>query len=426
MLVLVLGLSIACSTKHPDQWLNAWSETSGLNTPRAGSAAVIYKDWIFVLGGVDGKVFLDTVERAHISSDGSLGAWQIVATMPQARGFFDAIVIGNYIYVVGGGNGANGKNLLQSVIRAGINADGNLSDWETQQPLLIPRRCVKVFSHQDRLYALGGFGGTLLDTVEYTTIDSSGKLSSWQLLEQKMTTPRYINAVKEYDNNVYVLGGHHPSKGSGLATTETASLNQTHLTWKSAAQLKQGRYALSALHANEQLFVLGGISGLEYLSSVEVLRNGLWENTTELPYAMANFSALSNGNMIYVIGGVTRDKYLSSTFYAQVDQQGQIGIFVGEADLEHYKNMLDQTPSTPANVDLPNAGHVLDVIQSDPYTYVEVFDGNERYWLAGPVTKLQKNDEIRFSQGVFMSDFYSRSLDRRFPKILFVSQLQRL
>lgn len=424
---ILLALT-ACSRQQQQVWLPAWLEANPLTVPRAGAAAVVYKNFIYVLGGVDGRDFLSSIERATIDEAGAPGVWSLVSDMPQSRGFFDAIIVDEYLYIVGGGNGVNGKNLLRSVYRARLAEDGSIGEWQKEAELLLPRRCVKIFEHDRRLYALGGFGGTLLDSVEYAALDSDGHLAPWQMSEEAMTLPRYVNAVKKSGDRVYVIGGHHQENGTGITAVESAALNEEALQWeRSVGKLDSGRYGLSALEMNGYVFALGGLSGLEYLSSIEKYSDsdGQWRQTTGLPYAMANFSTLKYKEHIYLLGGTTRQTYLNSVNYARVNENGDIGILVNERQAESYlkekqKKANSVTPLIPSYA---HRGKVIDLVLTEQYTYVQVNENGNLYWIAGPVVKLEKGDLIGFSEGVLMSGFYSKSLRRNFDKILFVGQL---
>ncbi|MDH5216578.1 MAG: hypothetical protein OEX19_02710, partial [Gammaproteobacteria bacterium] len=79
--------------------------------------------------------------------------------------------------------------------------------------------------------------------------------------------------------------------------------------------------------------------------------------------------------------------------------------------------------STPLHPIYAHQGKVVDLILSEQYTYVQVSENGDLYWIAGPVVKLEKGNLIGFSEGVLMSGFYSKSLRRNFDKILFVGQL---
>ena len=78
-------------------------------------------------------------------------------------------------------------------------------------------------------------------------------------------------------------------------------------------------------------------------------------------------------------------------------------------------------PSAVSAASLPNKGKVVSVIDASIYTYIEVSQGDKVIWLAAPAVALKKDDNIRFSDGVEMKDFHSKTLDRTFPSIIFVN-----
>ena len=124
---------------------------------------------------------------------------------------------------MGGGNGPSGHHLLRSVERAEIRADGSLGPWHKETQLLnYPRRCAKVVAEGDYLYAIGGFGGTLFDSVERARFNADGSLGPWQLMETKLTMPRYIHAVAERGDYLYLLGGHEQQGGKGELFSESS------------------------------------------------------------------------------------------------------------------------------------------------------------------------------------------------------------
>jgi len=64
---------------------------------------------------------------------------------------------------------------------------------------------------------------------------------------------------------------------------------------------------------------------------------------------------------------------------------------------------------------------VVSAIDANEYTYVEVREGDRTRWIAGPKTALARGDTVRFDDGVVMTDFYSKLLQRTFPTVMFVS-----
>ena len=72
---------------------------------------------------------------------------------------------------------------------------------------------------------------------------------------------------------------------------------------------------------------------------------------------------------------------------------------------------------------LTQTGKVVSAIDVPTYTYVEVSQGSKTIWLAATTTPVKKGDTVRFDDGMVMTNFYSKSLKRSFPSILFVSHL---
>ncbi len=80
-------------------------------------------------------------------------------------------------------------------------------------------------------------------------------------------------------------------------------------------------------------------------------------------------------------------------------------------------------PHAGAQTMLTQTGKVLSSIDVPSYTYVEVSQGSGTIWLAANTTPVKKGDTVRFDEGMKMTNFYSKSLKRTFPSILFVSHL---
>ena len=109
--------------------------------------------------------------------------------------------------------------------------------------------------------------------------------------------------------------------------------------------------------------------------------------------------------------------------YARVNDRGDIGVYVTKQQAENYSKEKQKTSVDTSVTTYAHKGRVVDVIFTDQYTYVQVKEDGRLYWLAGPIARLGKGDQIGFSEGVLMSGFYSKSLKRKFDEILFVGQL---
>jgi hypothetical protein len=66
---------------------------------------------------------------------------------------------------------------------------------------------------------------------------------------------------------------------------------------------------------------------------------------------------------------------------------------------------------------------VVDVVQASAYTYLEVSEKGEKFWIAVNLMEAKKGDVLHFSQSMEMTDFHSRDLNRTFEKLHFVDDI---
>ena len=66
-------------------------------------------------------------------------------------------------------------------------------------------------------------------------------------------------------------------------------------------------------------------------------------------------------------------------------------------------------------------GELQETFDAGGYTYVKIQFNNQPVWAAGPVTTVKPGDKISFSGRMPMTNFHSKSLNRDFPVIYFVS-----
>ncbi len=432
---LLGSISVVVPVQAADRWVAAWRQTTAMTTARAGAAVVVVDGVVYVIGGVDGRDFLDSVEYSRLQPDGGLGPWRSGPRLNEARGFFSAVAGDGWIYAIGGGNGPHGHHLLASIERAKVLPGGGLGPWQRLSTQLAePRRCVKVVRIDDRLYALGGFDGHLLDSLEAARLREAGGLSAWRPLAERMTMPRYINAAEAIGRRIFVIGGHNPNEGTGLRAVEMAvEVGGRLRAWRALPSLAKGRYALAGATDGTHLYALGGLDGAIYSAAVEVAtvdQDGLaggWKMTTPLSSPRANAMSFVAGGRVYVLGGTNRDGYFRSVEVAEIGPGGELGI---RADAAEQRRIAEAAARRRHAVDpgrLPNAGRVQEVIQTTAYSYIAVErDDGTRLWLAAPRMAVAVGDRLRFSRGLEMDDFHSRALDRDFDAILFVERVVKV
>ncbi len=73
---------------------------------------------------------------------------------------------------------------------------------------------------------------------------------------------------------------------------------------------------------------------------------------------------------------------------------------------------------------LVNEGTVISTIPTNNYTYIEVQQGDQKIWIATQKQTVADGALIRYSQGITMKNFFSNTLKREFPSILFVQAVE--
>ncbi len=428
LLALCALAALAGCKDKSRSWQPRWRPAASLSVPRAGAAAVQVNGFVYVMGGAFRTDFLDSTEYAQIKEDGSLGPWQAGPRMHEARGYFDAVYHDGWIYVIGGGNGEAGHVLLRSVERARVLPDGKLSPWQQEaNGMVMPRRCNKTVLIDGSIYAVGGFSGDMLNTVEHTKILPGGATSEWLEEPERLTVMRYISGVKYVDGAVYVVGSHDQTTGSAIKDVEWGKIKDEagFGKWTRTSQLQIARFGLGLVAHAGRLYAFGGLTGPEFLDSVEaapiLAAGGLGEwrlQPARLSSPRAMMAVVTYRDWVYALGG----SGTNVVEYATFNEAGELGSWFTEAEL---KALQAPRPEVPVATRLPFLGSVLEVQRAPPYVYLFVDVNGNRGWVAGPAGEFRAGDKVRFGGGAMMANFFSKTLDKRFERVLFVAELQK-
>ena len=187
---------------NPDGTLGTWVETTSLSSACYEHGLATDGDTIYVFGGSFTRT--QTVEYATIASDGSVGAWQSGTALLQERTRLAAVSHEDTVYVVGGDDGS--LNRLLEVEYATIGLDQSLGAWSTTTPLTAGRMAAEAVVAGDYLFVIGG-SGTYTDTVEYAPFNDDGTIGAWSAAAAPSYQPDNFAAV-HYGSFIYVIGGY--------------------------------------------------------------------------------------------------------------------------------------------------------------------------------------------------------------------------
>lgn len=339
LIAMFIWLAGGSSTQPKiEQWQSGWQALNSFHHARRAPAAVAYGNHLYIVGGIDGNDrYVHTVEYAQIEGDGRLGPWQLGSALNEGR-FYNAVVAANgYLYTLGGGSGERGQENypLDSVERARINSDGSLGPWQMISHMNTARRGLKSAIHHNTLYAIGGYDGQFLKSIERVTLNQDGTLGSWQMEQHESIIDRYIHSAAIHDKTLYLLGGHmrDPAKASyGDVELSHVQPDQTLSSWQIEPHaLLTPRLVAESFTLNNYLYIAGGHTGSDRLTSVEVTRikadGGLdnWRYTSPLPLPRSAYAVATHQNRVYLLGGGGDELPLNSVHMATANHRGDLG-----------------------------------------------------------------------------------------------------
>src|SRR6266567_1100522 len=196
-----------------DPVLDAWTTLTSMNTTRAGAAAAVIDDGIFVIGGrqstggpCSGGPYLNTVEKYDIDTD----TWSAVAQLPSARSDLAAVAHGGKIFVFGGCNDTGVTDEVDMY-------DPQTNTWTTGLAPMPTKRASLVAGHSgNQVYAIGGTDGVSASNAnEVYDIPSD----TWSA-NAPMTTRRQEAGVNSHGGRIYVVGGATPVHGTSTDANE--------------------------------------------------------------------------------------------------------------------------------------------------------------------------------------------------------------
>lgn len=296
---------------NEDSALSAFADLdASIVMPREHSAIAAIRDSIYLIGQSAGAT---TIERAMLSPDGSASAFRIVAGIStvMARSSHTLALAGNSLYVIGGDTAPT------SIEHAVVNSDGSLGSFTTIPITLNEGRAGHVSVILGNfLYLIGGVGGvnhTRLTSVERAVLGSDGTLGTFTTVSGVVlnTARNYASAIVT-DRYLYIIGG-LDDVSIGTASVERAAIgpNGSLGAFSVVGPLSNARGAHTNTVVGNALYIVGGLKSGVQVTQVEraiINTDGSLSSFTFLPgftEDRSRHTALSTSGSLYLIGGVT-------------------------------------------------------------------------------------------------------------------------
>ncbi len=338
--------SVERAAINADGTVGAFAAASGvtLTTARFSHTSVVVGNAVYVLGGATAMgVATDTVERAVIQGDGSLGPFTPVGRLVTGRFGATSAVLGGSVYVLGGASRAGG--FLTSVERAPINADGTLGAFSTVVGVTLATARAGHTSAVlgNVLVVLGGENaGGNLNSIERATLGVGGALGAFATATGATLATARNNHVSEVVGNfVYSIGG---DGASLLASVERASFNGSGslgaIGTVTGVTLSAPRSGMGLAVIGPAVYLFGGHDRGTYLRTID--RALVSPDGTIGPFApvagtltvaRAGVASAVIGNSVYLVGGNNASGYQPSVERATIAADGTLGPFAVVAGL---------------------------------------------------------------------------------------------
>ncbi len=330
----------------------SWCSGNNLPGNRMNASVLAYNGWIYVIGGRGGAgTSSNAVYYARVNSDGSVGSWSSASSMNTARHYPHATIWNGYLYVVGGcTNYSSGcSSFLSSTEYAPIYADGSLGDWRTTSSINTAAHSSAVVTWNGNMYMLGGcISGdcNMTSRIEHTTINAAGSLhdGSWSSATNLPTVRRMHQSIA-YNGYLYVVGGNN---GSILNSVAYAPINTSGTlgSWTTSANvMNNARQDFDVVIYNGYMYVSGGqdsggeLDGVEYAAVNSDGSIGSWTPTTSLPGVRRAHALQAFNDYLYVIGGVPTTPSMV-TYRASINSDGTLGSWISTGTLPTHRSNL--------------------------------------------------------------------------------------
>ena len=365
----------------PDGTLGAWTTSTSLPSAVAYSQAIVTKNRVYLLGGVN-STYSSAVYTAPINLDGTLGAWTTSTSLPGTVGYSQAIVTKNRVYLLGGYiNSSYSSTVYTAPITGGLNDYSKLYDgtvnkfdgsnttgtitlqgdfsenyltpgagrpWEQQYmtgatqsgnltgtvnatgfPVAISG--AQALVTKNKAYILGGKSGSVnLDTIYSSTVNADGSLVGW------VDAATYVNTNVSGSGSMTILAGAKSVRvtargadGSTTSTPATITLSAT----SGSGSIPAGVSSLSVTGKGGDGSVEIGTMGsgtpwknlYNFNSTGPGDTLGAWTTSTYLPSGVYAPQAIVTKNRVYLLGGRINGAFSSTVYTAPINLDGTLG-----------------------------------------------------------------------------------------------------
>lgn len=195
--------------------------------------------------------------------------YKIIAQLPGPRQMYGSVVLGDYIYLIGGNNQGKGdspEGYTTDVERAMIKPDGTLASWGKTTPLSSSRSYINnsTIALNDVVYIGGGYDGKKdihCNNIMWTRPLPNGHLENWRESVSFPGEGVSCTCVVATPGYIHIIGGSHISGAiSSLVWSATVAADGSITGWEKGNQLPTPLWFHCAGIAGGRVWVWGGLT----------------------------------------------------------------------------------------------------------------------------------------------------------------------
>lgn len=311
---------------------------------RWGLSVPVSNSYAYIIGGCTAgnspscSTRTDTIQTFQIynNDSGAPADYSSSANLfPVDRFGASANVNNGYIYIAGGCIGdLDCNNAANTVEYAPLNPDGSIGTWSTTTSLPADRVYGQLETAGGTLYYIGGQDDTKAaqSTIYYATPGSGGAIASWSVATGGVGDTAGGGAVARtqfgatvWNNRIYVAGGYDASNNPMNTVFVSPQLNSggdiPADSWTGVTAFNVPRNGVTAIAYANNLYILGGHDGLNFLSDVQYTQINAdgtldgWSYTASLPRNVSHADGFAANGYMYIFGGRQTDILCTTNTY---------------------------------------------------------------------------------------------------------------
>lgn len=283
-----------------------WYKAANIPATNAYSQVIVTKNRVYMLSRYSGTAYTATVYTTTIDANGVLGTWTTASvTIPQALSYSQAIVLNNYVYLIGGYNGAYRANIYRAV----INTDGTIGNFVSYASLPVTISHSQALITKGRIFLVGGYVGGVVSNRVYTAlIDVNGNIGSWSQAAS-LPIPSHSHCATVIRDRIYVIGGTNNTGPSKDIYYADINADGTIDGWMEDFSLPETIHSSSLVCSRNRVYLFGGmVKGVASTAIHTAAINpdgtlAAWNIMSYLPETSYGTVSLVTASSVYILGG---------------------------------------------------------------------------------------------------------------------------